>query len=93
MKKSFNKHLGSLLISKLTIAQCFLHFQFITKMLLVLLDWVMVIPRDVLLQRRGSHEESQTTYLGLVMRVSNMISFMKIEHIEIPFSVKHSGSI
>ena len=45
-------------------------FQFITKLLLVLLDWVMAIPRDVLLQqRRGCHDDSQSTYLGLVMRV------------------------
>lgn len=45
-------------------------------MLLVLLDWVMVIPRDVLLRHpTGNHEdELHTTYLSLIMRVSILLS-------------------
>eukprot|EP00111_Clytia_hemisphaerica_P001577 TCONS_00004492-protein len=43
--------------------------EYISRLLLVLLDWVMVTPRDVLLrQRAGNQDELKLTYLSLIMR-------------------------
>lgn len=49
-------------------------FQYITKLLLVLLDWVMVIPQETLLKNRIAQENVKLTYLGLVMKVTVMLT-------------------
>lgn len=43
--------------------------EYISQLLLLMLDWVMVIPQDVLLRSRtNTLDETQQTYLGLIMK-------------------------
>lgn len=56
--------------------------EYISKLLLCLLDWIMVMPCEVLLRSRTDHDEN-LTYLGLAMKIFKKCSEDKVERLSL----------